>query len=75
MSTLGGIEVRNTRDLITEHTRLCVLGFSPTGYGKTTLGATLDRMTRRFFGKPSLFIGVEAGEGGGAMSIQLYLPR
>jgi hypothetical protein len=36
----------------------------------TRLGATLHEMTLRTMGKPTLFIAVEAGEGGGTMSIQ-----
>ena len=38
--------------------------------GKTTFGQTLDTFTKKYFGKPTLFIAVEAGEGGGTMSIQ-----
>jgi hypothetical protein len=38
--------------------------------GKTTFGKTLDAFTRKQSGKPTLFVAVEAGEGGGTMSIQ-----
>jgi hypothetical protein len=38
--------------------------------GKTTFAASLDAMTKKYFGKPTLVIAVEAGEGGGTMSIQ-----
>jgi energy-coupling factor transporter ATP-binding protein EcfA2 len=68
--SIGGIPVRNTRDLINENTKLCTLIHAPSGFGKTTLAATLDRMCKRFFGKPALFIAIEAGEGGGTMSVQ-----
>lgn len=70
MSKLGGVEVQNTNFLITPSTRLCVLCFAPSGFGKTTLGATLDKLTKEFLKKPTLFIAVEAGEGGGTMSLE-----
>jgi hypothetical protein len=68
--SLAGIPVRNTSNLITKDTKICSLCFAGPGFGKTTLSATLDKMTKRFFGKPTLIIAVEAGEGGGTMSIQ-----
>ena len=70
MKKLGRQEIRNTRDLINENTKLSVLVYARAKYGKTTMAATLDKMTQRFFGKPSLFIAVEAGEGGGTMSVR-----
>jgi hypothetical protein len=69
---LAGLAIRNTAKLITPDTKMCGLVHAPSGFGKTTLGATLDKMTKKFFGKPSLIIAVEAGEGGGTMSIQDY---
>lgn len=68
-SALGGIAIRNTRNLITPDTRIAAMIYAPPKRGKTTFGATLDRMTKRFLGKPTLFIAVEAGDGGGTMSI------
>lgn len=38
--------------------------------GKTSMGKTMDAFTQKYSGKPTLFIAVEAGEGGGTMSIQ-----
>jgi hypothetical protein len=70
MSSIGGIAVHNTSKLITPDTRMCVLCFCPSGFGKTTLGATLDKLTKEFMQKPSLFVAVEAGEGGGTMSLE-----
>ena len=69
---IGNIEVRNTAHLLNPDTRLCVLVFGPSGFGKTTLGATLDKLTKKYMNKPSLFIAVEAGEGGGTMSIEKF---
>jgi hypothetical protein len=68
--SLGGVGVRNTGKLMTPDTMLCLMVYAPAKFGKTTFASSLDRMTKRFMGKPSLVIGVEVGEGGGAMSIQ-----
>ena len=67
---IGGINVRNTANLINPDTRLCAMVYSPPKFGKTTLAATLNKLTLKTLNKPTLFIAVEAGEGGGTMSIQ-----
>lgn len=69
MSVIGGITVRNTRDLISPEARICTLIYAPRKMGKTTFAATLDKKTKRFNNKPSLIIACEAAEGGGTMSI------
>ena len=69
-SALGGITVRNTSQLFTPDTRLCMLVYAHAKRGKTTFAATMDQFTKKYFGKPTLIIAVEAGEGGGTMSIQ-----
>lgn len=66
----ANLEVRNTSTLIGPDTRICMLVYSPAKRGKTTFGSTLDKLTKRWFGKPSLFVAVETGEGGGTMSVQ-----
>ncbi len=68
--TIAGLPVRNTRDLINPETRLCMMLWAYAKRGKSTFGATLDAFTKKYMGKPTLFIAVEAGEGGGTMSIQ-----
>jgi len=70
MTTLGGLAIKNTRNAINADTRLCALCYAPPKRGKTTLGATLDKMTKRFRNKPTLVIAVEAADGGGTSSIQ-----
>jgi hypothetical protein len=55
---------------VNPNTRLCALVYAPAKFGKSTLAATLDRMTKKYLGKPSLIIATEPGEGGGTMSIQ-----
>lgn len=64
------MQVQNTRNVLSEDTRLCHLLMADGKYGKTTLAASLDAFTRMTLGKPSIFIAVEQGEGGGTMSIQ-----
>jgi hypothetical protein len=67
---LGRQEIHNTRDVINENTKICALVYARAKFGKTTMASTLDAMTKKFFGKPSLYIAVEAGEGGGTMSVR-----
>jgi hypothetical protein len=40
------------------------------GKGKTNLSGELHEMTMKFWGKPTLYIAIEAGEGGGAATIR-----
>jgi hypothetical protein len=67
---MGGIPIHNTRTLINPDTRICMLLYGFAKRGKTTFAATLDKLTRKYMGKPTFFIAVEPGEGGGTMSIQ-----
>jgi hypothetical protein len=69
-NTLAGLPVRSTRNLINPDTRICMMLWAYAKRGKTTMGRSLDAFTKKYMGKPSLFIAVEAGEGGGTMSIQ-----
>lgn len=70
MSDIAGIKIHNTKDIFNEATKLCALVYSAPGVGKTTFAATLDKLTKRIYNKPTLFIAIEAGEGGGTASIQ-----
>lgn len=70
MRTIAGIDINNTSNVINDQTRWCGLVYAPSGFGKTTFAATMDKMTKRWFGKPTIIIAVEAGEGGGTMSIK-----
>ena len=69
-NTLAGLTVRSTRDLINPETRFCMMLWAYAKRGKTTFGKSMDAFTKKYMGKPTLFIAVEAGEGGGTMSIQ-----
>lgn len=64
------LDIRNTANLINPTTKLSILIYAPPKFGKTTLAATLNKVTLAENGKKTLFIAVEAGEGGGTMSIQ-----
>lgn len=67
---IAGLTVNNTKDLIGPNMRLCMMLYQAAKFGKTTLAASLDTMTKKFMNKPSLIIAIEAGEGGGSMSVQ-----
>lgn len=70
LPSIAGLPIRNTRDLINPDTKICMMLWAYAKRGKTNMGKTLDTFTKKYSGKPTLFIAVEAGEGGGTMSIQ-----
>lgn len=77
---LGRFKVGSTADIIGPNTKMSTLLWAPSGTGKTRLAGTLDAMTQKFCGKPTLCIATEAGEGGGAVTnsnlkIPLIVPR
>lgn len=69
MGQIGNLEVRSTKGLRSRNTRVCALLFSPPKFGKTEMASGLDELTRKYRGKPTLFIACESAEGGGTMSI------
>lgn len=69
MEKLGSLQVYNTKDLISPDTRICSLIYSGAKFGKTKLAASLNEVTKKYRGKPSLFIACEVSEGGGTMSV------
>lgn len=66
---LGSLEIRNTRNLVSTDTRIAALLYSPAKYGKTELASSLNDITLKYRGKPSLFIACEVAEGGGTMTL------
>jgi AAA domain len=68
--SIGGITVHSTKNLINPNTKICMMLWAYPKRGKTTFASTLDALTKKHFSKPTLFIAVEAGDGGGTMSIQ-----
>lgn len=66
---IGSLEIKNTKTLTSPTTRICTLVFAPAKFGKTELASGLDELTRKYRGKPTLFIACESAEGGGTMSV------
>lgn len=68
---IGTLSIKNTRNLLSESTRLCALIYAPPKFGKTELASSLDAFTRKYRGKPTLIIASEVAEGGGTMSLNM----
>jgi|SRR5579859_226805 len=66
---LGNLQIRNTKDLLGPDTRLCALMWAKAKFGKTKWASALDKITKRWYNGPTLFIAVEAADGGGTASI------
>jgi hypothetical protein len=67
---IGSVEIKNTADLLGPWTRLCACMWAKPKYGKTRWASQLDKVTRRWYNGKTLFIAVEAADGGGTMSIR-----
>lgn len=57
-----------------------MLIWAPSGFGKTKIAGSLDRLTRECEGKRTLYIPVESAEGGGAATIRnsdvpIFVPK
>lgn len=66
---IGTLAIKNTKNLLTEQTRLCALIYTPPKFGKTKFASSLDEFTRKYRGKPTLIIASEVAEGGGTMTL------
>lgn len=66
---IGNLTVNNTRGLVSPATRICGMIYSPAKFGKTELASSLNDITQKYRGKPTLFIACEAAEGGGTMTV------
>lgn len=66
---LGNSEIRNTADIIGPWLRLCAMMWAMPKMGKTYWASELDKVTQRWYNKKTLFIAVEAADGGGTASI------
>lgn len=62
--------ITSSGDILGPQTRLAQLLWAPSGYGKTYLAGQLDALTQKHGGKRTLFVAVEAGEGGGGATIR-----
>lgn len=67
---IGNLEIRNTAELLGPWTRLCACMWAQPKFGKTFWASGLDKVTRRWYNGKTLFIAVEAADGGGTMSIR-----
>jgi len=77
---LGKVKFGSTKDIINRDTKLAMLLWSASGRGKTTLASSLHRLTTTHNNRPTLFIAVESGDGGGAVTLReldvpLYIPK
>ncbi len=79
--SIPGINITSSGNILRPDTRIAQLIYSPSGYGKTRLAGGLDALTQKYCsGRRTLFIQVEAGEGGGAATIRdldvpMYVPK
>jgi AAA domain-containing protein len=67
---IRGINIESSKRIVSPNTKLAMLLWAASGKGKTHLAGSLDRLTQKFDGKRTLFIPVEASEGGGAVTIR-----
>jgi hypothetical protein len=68
--SIPGIDISPSTDILSADSRLAALLWAPSGYGKTYLGGQLDELTLKYLGKHTLYIALEAGEGGGLATIR-----
>jgi hypothetical protein len=78
--TLPGVTLTNTNAIISKDTKLAMLLWAPSGKGKTKLAGSLHKLTMKYDQKPTLYIAVESGEGGGAATLRrlecpLFVPN
>lgn len=72
MNAIAGIPIKSTKDLLSPSTRLCMCLWAAPKTGKTTFAKELDDVTKKYMNKPTLFIAVEAADGGGTMTLKDY---
>lgn len=70
LPTLNGVSINSSRRILSKDSKLCLLVWAPSGYGKTKLAGSLDALTQKYDGKRTLFVTVEEGEGGGAATLR-----
>ena len=68
--SLPGITITNTKEIISPNTKLAMLLWAASGKGKTQLAGSLHHLTMKHNNKPTLYIAVESGEGGGAATLR-----
>jgi hypothetical protein len=68
--TIGGLEVRSTKNLVNANTRICNLTYAGFKSGKTQMAGTMHEYCMTAYNKPGLFMAFEASEGGGTTTVQ-----
>ena len=66
----GGLVVHSTKEVFGPNTKICMMLYQAAKRGKTTLAASLDKITRKYDNKPTLFVSMEASDGGGTLSLK-----
>jgi AAA domain len=67
---IPGLKIYGSKEILGPDSKLAMLLWAPSGYGKTKLASTLDRLTQKYNNKRTLLIAVEPSEGGGAATIR-----
>ncbi len=65
----AGLQVKNTKNNLSPDKRFCTFIYAEPKFGKTTMCASLDKLTQKHFGKPTLIIACETSDGSGTDSI------
>lgn len=68
--SVAGLTFTSSGDILGPQTRIAQLIWGASGQGKTHFAGTLDAFTQKIRGKRTVYIPVEAGEGGGAATIR-----
>lgn len=77
---IPNIKINSTKDILNKDARMAMLLFAATGRGKTQLAGSLNDLTLKYLGKPTLLIAMETGEGGGTATLRdkdipIYVPK
>ena len=67
---IPGVTITSSKDILDAQTKLAMLLWASGGKGKTRLAGQLHHLTQKHDGKPTLYIPLEEGEGGGAATIR-----
>jgi len=66
----AGLPVHSTREVFGPNTKVCMMVYQAPKRGKTTFAASLDKVTKKYDNKPTLFVSMEASDGGGTLSLK-----
>ena len=69
---LPGFNITSSTQIVSPNTKLAMLLWAGSGMGKTRFAGGLNELTLKYDGRPTLYIPVEASEGGGAVTIRKF---